>query len=920
MRRLEEQTKHSLQMIRLSYVVIAVLFISSLIECGYSGTRGYFSTMSIIKMLVTAAILPVVIFLGFQYRKIILNERYLRTILGHMGEGVIVCNENEEIEFTNDVADKTFFRRAYKNVRNLYDNGAYTDEYGTPLSADERPVARALCGEQVHNQLVRVTQDGESTYVLVNAAPYRDNNGNIRGAVETFHDITSYKEVERENMNRQRAYRLLAENASDLIGTVDIHGNVLYASPSHKTVLGIDHNEYVGQSVLTYVHPDDLPRIQESLRRIPIDKKASHGEFRYLHADGHSVTVEVKAEPVLDQNGEVASLVIIARDITTKKRAQELLRGQNEILNLIVRGTPLEDVLTKIALRVDSHQSGNKCWIVITKPEYQLSIGPGLPEGYLDDMKPYLTREIMQRYLHESAVFTDIENDSKWKKVPHIYDVAMRNDLKSVWSKPLVLPSGEPIGVFGIYYAETNPPKGELELYDAYGQLAALAIEQRIQGDEIAFLAYHDPLTELPNRRVLESTFEDIRSSKGSGTKCAVMLLDIDRFKGINDTFGHSIGNQVVQIMATRLLKCIREGDLVTRWGGDEFAILLRNYEDIADALDIAERILQSVQEVVRIDDHEFYVTTSIGIAFYPEQSTDLRELLRFADGAMYETKAQGRNGISVYHPGINNRLHDTLTLERDIRKAIDNNEFELYYQPKLDIHTNQITGAEALIRWNHPKRGFVSPAEFIPVAEESGAIIPIGRWIIETVLKQLKTWEAEGGPMIPVALNVSAKQLVKSKFWEYVRDALKRFEVDSKWLELEITETAILSNEELASKTIEELSKLGVIMTLDDFGTGYSSLSFLTRFDIRTIKIDKSFITGACSDSKRRTIVTTLISLAHNLDLNVVAEGVETAEQLAFLRAHGCNEVQGYFYSKPVPIREFEEYCLHAKKRPTLV
>lgn len=687
----------------------------------------------------------------------------------------------------------------------------------------------------------------------------------------------------------EERYRHLVEYSPEAM-IVHRNGRIVYANPAAEKLLsGCLPDGLIGVSIFNLVMPHERDEVQRRTDHAMARTGNTIEQMEHtLRLPNVRLIIEVSGVGILYDGHPAVQLFI--RDITAKKENQrakkhteDLLRGQNKVLNLIVRGVPLTDVLTEIVHQVEGFHPEMACAIYVKKGEYQLLVAPNVSKRELENL---------HLCLKEADGHGGVSPE--WGK-------------EGIWATPLFSPTGEPLGCFVMRCDDCS---SYIESREVYGPLAALAIAQRISEDEITYLAYHDALTGLPNRRVVEAEFEKIRDCVNPVTTCTVMMLDVDRFKSINDTFGHEFGNRVVQVIANRLQRCVNAEDVVSRIGGDEFTILLAKNKTREAAHEVAQRIHQAMQEVVRIDGHEFSLTTSIGLAFYPEHGTRLDDLLKNADAAMYDAKGQGRNSVSIYREEMHQKLLDRLILERDIRGAMRLEQFSLHYQPKVDITTGAITGAEALIRWFHPDRGFVPPNEFIPVAEETGAIIPIGEWVLEGVLRQLKRWRDEGKPIIPIAVNVSAQQLVRPSFAEFVREALSRYGIEAKWLELEITETAILTNEEVASKTIRELARIGVTMTLDDFGTGYSSLSFLTRFEISSIKIDQSFVNGILrKDSVSENIMISLVSLAQSLEMKVVAEGVETKEQLRFLRDRRCDEAQGYLFSKPMSSPMFEAF-----------
>lgn len=436
--------------------------------------------------------------------------------------------------------------------------------------------------------------------------------------------------------------------------------------------------------------------------------------------------------------------------------------------------------------------------------------------------------------------------------------------------------------------------------------IIAKDITEEVQAKErIQYLAYHDELTGLPNRRMLNQELS--RKIEGRSARFAVMVMDVDRFKMINDSLGHTYGDMFLKELCDRILRCIDGCDvLLARMGGDEFTLIYDGWSENRDVAALAERIIRDVAVPYRLKENDFYVTASIGIALYPSDGEDAVQLLKNADAAMYEVKKNGKNGFQFYTGTLNEQLQEKIELESDLRQAISNEQLTLFYQPQIRAEDRRMVGVEALVRWIHPEKGVISPGVFIPIAEETGLIYDIGTWVLRESCRQMKAWHDDGGPLIPVSVNLSSQQFHQANLAEHIEGILRETGLAPKYLELEITESMMM-DAATSSSILNELTALGIRISLDDFGTGYSSLSYLKLFPIHKLKIDRSFIREIAVNANDKAIVATIISMAQHLNMDVVAEGIETEEQLNVLTSNDCQKIQGYYYSRPLPADKVE-------------
>ena len=429
-----------------------------------------------------------------------------------------------------------------------------------------------------------------------------------------------------------------------------------------------------------------------------------------------------------------------------------------------------------------------------------------------------------------------------------------------------------------------------------------LAEEVETTKAQLHHLAHHDALTGLPNRMLLQDRLSQaVELARRQDTQLAVLFMDLDRFKHINDSLGHAVGDQLLQSVSQRLAGCVRHSDTISRQGGDEFVVLLSNIKHAEDAALSAQKMLTALTVPHVLDQLELHVSVSIGISTYPDDGQDAETLLKSADSAMYHAKESGRNNYKFFEHEMNVRAVQRQSIEASLRRALERQEFVLYYQPKIDLHSNRIVGAEALIRWQHPERGLLGPSHFMDIAEDCGLILPIGRWVLREACLQARAWRQAGLPPIAVAVNTSALEFNAPDFLETIRITLEETDLEPRYLELELTERVLMRDAAFTNSVLHALAELGVKLAIDDFGTGYSSLSYLSQFPIGTLKIDQSFVNRMTSNPEHATIVSAVISMGKSLKLRVIAAGVETPEQYAFLLAQHCDEGQGYYFGRPM-------------------
>ena len=686
-------------------------------------------------------------------------------------------------------------------------------------------------------------------------------------------DVAERRRIQNALAESEQKLRTVVTNMPVVLFAIDRHGIFTHSEGKGLESLGLAPGEVVGKSVWDFYRK--YPEVLEHVRRA-------------LSGDAHTATnrigeisFETRYAPYFDANGTVEGIIGVASDVTDQRRSTQALHASEAryrtlfernlagVFRSNLEGRILE--CNESFARIFGYASPEEA---LHKPALDFYLRPG-------DRKAFLTR------------ISDRHTVSNYEMC------ARRRDGTPVW----VLENATLV----------EGPDGTRSLIEG----TVIDITERKRAEEqVKHLAFHDALTGLPNRLLLNDRLTiALAQSHRSRQKLAVLYLDLDRFKVINDSLGHTIGDELLRRVAERLRACVREGDTVARLGGDEFVILISRISSDRDADTVAQKILAAIRLPFGVEQRDFFLTTSLGISLYPNDGIDAETLLQNADTAMYRAKEHGRDNYQLYAPAMNARAAERLTLENRLRQALQNDELVLHYQPIVDLRNGRVHGAEALVRWRHPERGLLAPVEFISLAEVSGLISPIGRWVLETACAQAKEWQLLGNPRFTMSVNLSPRQFLQTDLVSQVAAALASSGLDAESLDLEITESNVMENAEVTVNTLWELRRLGVGISMDDFGTGYSSLNYLKRFPIDRVKLDQSFVRDVVTNPEDAAIVRAVISMAHTLRLVVAAEGVENDDQLAFLRQHRCDEMQGFLFSPPVAADDFQK--LLARRQP---
>lgn len=713
------------------------------------------------------------------------------------------------------------------------------------------------------------------------------------------------------NSSLFEVYKSLFDYNHDGCYALDMDGNFIIFNEESVAITGYTTDEAMEMNFVSIIHDD---YVEETIKHFKSVTRGERERFETVilrKGTGERVNLMITAVPI-KVGDEILGIVGCAQDITEKKELEAMVRGQNRILKMMAKGAGFQEVLDEIVFFIESFTDGAHCSILIADQEgMKLHHGssPHLPPVYnaaVDGMPigPTAGSCGTAAFFKKSVVVTDIENDTLWE---HYRELALPYDLKACWSSPVFDDDQRVIGTFGMYYCRTRSPREkDRKIIEKATDLTSLVIQHYRAKEKIDFMAYHDALTGLANRRRFDERVQNAiaETNLEQEEKMSLMFLDLDRFKYVNDSLGHSIGDRLLVHVSDKLKDCLGDGDLFSRQGGDEFTILLEHTtKEKAEA--VARNILKALEEPFVIDGTDIFISTSIGMSFYPDDGEEVDMLLSKADVAMYQAKKQGRNNYQMYDVLLDRKAFERLQIENELRKALERNEFALHYQPIVNLCKNEIKGAEALIRWQNERVGHVSPDQFIPIAEETGLIIPIGEWVLKTALLQLKDWHSNGMDGLTISVNLSIRQFYQPDLIPMIKETIELAGVEPRFLTIEITESMTMDVEK-ASVILHELKELGVNISIDDFGTGYSSLSYLKRFPIDHLKIDRCFVKDIADNKSDENIATTIILMAHNLGLSVIAEGVETEDQLGVLKQHRCNEAQGYHFSKPVPGDEF--------------
>jgi diguanylate cyclase (GGDEF)-like protein/PAS domain S-box-containing protein len=729
------------------------------------------------------------------------------------------------------------------------------------------------------------------------------------GWVATHEDITELK-AKRAVVNERISLQALIDLLPDSLWVKDAEGRFIIANKTTASENGLaEPAELIGKTDFDLFAPELAQHFFDIEQEIMHSGQAVIDMNEDVRDASGKKSRSTTKLPMRNENNEVSGLIGVSRDTTESKRAENLRNGQAQVLEMIALNTPLAEVLDRLMRLVESQLDGIFGSVLLLDPDGQHlrhGAAPSLAEAYtkaIDGVRigPKVGSCGTAVYRRAPVIVNDIMADPLWEDYTELVAIY---GYRSCWSTPILSHQDTVLGVFAMYSMSVREPTAiETSLIDVTIRIAGIAIERKRAEDQIRFLAHHDALTGLPNRSLLKDRLtQAILQTQRHNPWVSVVFIDLDNFKTINDSLGHTVGDELLKAVANRMVGCVRATDTVVRLGGDEFVILLvdqvASLEAISTTLD---EIRTAVSASLSIDGRALYVTCSMGVATFPTDGSEPETLLMNADAAMYKAKEAGRDNVQFYTAEMNTRVHEKLALQQEMRDGLARSEFVLHYQPQVDLRTGRVFAVEALVRWQHPTLGLLSPLKFIPLAEETGLIVPLGDWVLHEACRRNKAWQDAGLPPINIAVNVSARQFSEKNLIDRVINATHESGMAARHLELEITEGLIMQDVDRAVVTMKELQHLGVQLAIDDFGTGYSSLNALKTFPVARLKIDKSFIKNLASDDSAKAVASAVISLGQKLNLRVIAEGVETIEQVAILRDNNCDECQGYYFSKPV-------------------
>lgn len=785
------------------------------------------------------------------------------------------------------------------------------DEEDLEISLDR--IAKMLADDEpLQGEFSPTHRDGSRLAVLVSSAVLRDHDGEAVGVLVFAVDVTAERRDRAALEASESRWRTLLDNISDTVTVTDAEGRLLQATGRRSDVVDTAESTWQGIDVFALVHPDEVGRARELVAELvaaPGTTRRAELRMRDLTSDGWEI-IDITGANALD-DPDIGGLIFTSRNVTQQRASERLLVDEADVLELIARGSPLSRTLRAVGDMVARHADGLVVLGVyeqpdIDEPPIEPTISPedSAPPGFLES----IGRADHSRFYEgtvprgEITVIPDVETIGADR--PEIRPLVEAGYRSGVITPLVPADDGDVLGSLTVIFEGNREPEAHLmKVLAVASQLAGIAIERHRAERDLTHQALHDQLTGLPNRRLVMEALDRALANPVRRGPVAVMLLDLDRFKVINDSLGHTVGDRLLCEFGRRLSSIVRPGDVVGRFEGDEFVVVLPEVADLNDIRSVANRLDLALSEPFSTDDGDVVLSASLGTALSTGTETG-DDLLKHADTAVFRAKDLGGARLEVFDDELRTKADRRLKLERDLRAAIEQSELVVHYQPKIALNSGRIIGVEALLRWQHPEQGLVYPGEFIGLSEETGLIVRIGRWVLEEAVHQARTLADRMSDRVPliVSVNLSARQLSSPNLVRNLGATLLRYGWPPGRLQLEVTESLLINDTDARLSILEELHALGVKLAIDDFGTGFSSLSYLHRFPVDVIKIDRSFVSSVRADGTGSSVTRAIIHLAHDLGLIVVAEGVETTDQLEGLRRLGCDWAQGFLFAKGLP------------------
>ncbi len=803
------------------------------------------------------------------------QSQLMWTTIQYLNDILLVTDTNL---LATDSSHVLFVNQAFERLSGITAAQAMGQDFGKLFPKEnQNPEMRHIRellrqGNLVDGEVIQYHRNGETSFIEATVAPVQDALGKIYSYVTIGRDVTDYYKALQKLEEREQYFLAVFDQSPYPIFLMDMHGQIKAANQEGVKLTGCHPDHIQNINFGQFVLPEEMPKNAQAFRSVRAGETI-HYTTKGCSSEGSVHTVDITGVPIKIK-GEIVGVAALINDVTELRKTEEHSRLLAKALANIAEAALIMDMQNQIVWvnKAFTHISGyDEVEVLGGQPSVLTTLGEqsavdsfiasALPLTF-DTQAAYWQGEIQQRRKNGEIYPTLVTMSA-------VYD-----DTKQMTHRVVVF--------------------NDLSRFKQY--------EARLD-----YLAHYDALTDLPNRASFQLRLQNaLARAEQSNSRISLLIINLDQFKTINDTLGHGIGDSLLKLIAQRLQEYLRKADLLARFGGDEFAILIEDQPTIQAAAEVAEQLRQALERPFDCKQNELFVSGSIGIACYPEDGSDAATLLKNADAAMHQAKQEGRNTHRFFSAQINAHSQEYLQLANGLRYAIERGQLYLHYQPCIDFNSNRIVSVEALLRWQHPELGNISPAKFIPIAESTGLIAPIGKWVLEEACRQAKQWQ-NLGYHLRMAVNLSARQFRDADLLSMVEEILQNNALDARSLELEITESMLMENPELARKTLQCLSELGITIAIDDFGTGYSSLSYLKEFIFNFIKIDRSFVSKLPEDRNDAVITRTIIAMAKNLQIRVIAEGVETEAQRIFLYEYGCDEGQGYLFSKPLPADRLE-------------